>query len=64
MTGADIITVDKIDVSFVDISGIKRRPIFRTCGPTLELPSTYNSYNELVVEFSQILRSNFNFDFV
>lgn len=64
MTGADTITVEKIIITFVEVSGVKRQPIFRTCGPTLELPNTYNCYNELAEEFSHILRGNVSFDFV
>ena len=56
LTGSDIIIVEKIDVIFVKPeSSICRRPIAHTCGPTLELPSTYNTYCELREEFTNIL---------
>jgi hypothetical protein len=58
MTGSDVITVDKITIEFVNVSGIKRFPVFRTCGPTLQLPNTYQCYNELAEEFSELLNHN------
>jgi len=64
MTGADIITVNIITVEFSKLSGVCRRPIFRTCGPTLELPNTYNNYNELAEEIMELLKHPFSFHFV
>ena len=65
-TGADVITVDKIEVYFISIAGAARRPIFRTCGPILELPNTYTCYSELAEEFQNIMdnpKTSFGFDF-
>ena len=39
-TGADVISVEKIDINFVNITGFKRSPEFRTCGPILFLPNS------------------------
>jgi len=55
MTGSDVIVCDRIDISFSNLDGNARRPIVRTCGPTLELPSTYKSYNDLAEEFTSLL---------
>ena len=55
MTGSDVICVNSIEVSYVSLAGLSRRPTFRTCGPLLELPSTYDSYSELSEEFSSII---------
>lgn len=55
MTGSDVICVNSIEVSYVALAGLSRRPTFRTCGPLLELPSTYDSYSELSEEFSSII---------
>ncbi|KAJ8314681.1 hypothetical protein KUTeg_006831, partial [Tegillarca granosa] len=41
LTGSDIICVNKIDVSFIIRHGKGRLPSVHTCGPLLELPSTY-----------------------
>lgn len=41
LTSADIMCVDKIKVTFSKLEGLARRPIAHTCGPVLELPSTY-----------------------
>ena len=46
ITGADTMCVGKITVSFVNLTGISRRVIAHTCGPTIELPATYQSYPE------------------
>ena len=66
-TGADIIVEGhKLKVTFTDLNGLQRRPVAHTCGPLLELPCTYQYYNELVEEFSSILRekSAWSFDIV
>lgn len=57
LTGSDAITVDKITLTFTNIEGFTRRPIAHTCGPVLELPSTYRSYPELRSDFDNILSS-------
>ncbi|CAC5425773.1 unnamed protein product [Mytilus coruscus] len=49
------ITVPKIDISFTQLEEFNRRPIAHTCGPSLELPSTYSSYPELKLEMDSIL---------
>ncbi|KAM7406967.1 hypothetical protein PAMA_002936 [Pampus argenteus] len=58
LTGSDIICVKEITVTFTSLEGLARRPIAHTCGPTVELPSTYNSYPELRAEMKAILSSN------
>eukprot|EP00794_Sanderia_malayensis_P012616 gene12616-13905_t len=56
-------TSKNITVSFIDLqsdpvqSGKGRRPIVRRCGPVLELPSTYLSYNKLSEEFTELLNN-------
>ena len=57
MTGSDIIVVEKIDIVFTSLIGFNRRPIFHTCSPSLELPKTYGSYNELSEEFNSIINN-------
>lgn len=56
LTGSDIIVCDSISVTFTQLDGMTRRPVAHTCGPLLELPSTYQSYNELAEELTSILR--------
>lgn len=65
-TGSDIILCDSLEVAFVNVDGILRRPIPHTCTPSLELLSTYQSFNELSEEFSSILREKglWEFDIV
>jgi len=67
MTGSDMIVVEKIDGIFTSSVGFQRRPIFHTCSPSMELPKTYGSYNELTEEFNSILNNGigtFSFDTV
>ena len=66
-TWSDIISVDKITVDFVKIDGMQRRPIARTCGPVLELSSTYQNLCELREELQNVLTGmslfRWSFDF-
>ena len=56
-TGASVLLPGRqIELSFTQLDGLVRRPIAHTCGLLLEIPSTYQCYNELVEEFSAILR--------
>ena len=57
VTGSDVIVCDKISVAFVELFGAFRRPVVHTCGPLLELPSTYQSYTELAEEFNSVINS-------
>ena len=41
LTGADVICVSHIEIQFVVRHGAARAPTVHTCGPTLQLPSTY-----------------------
>ena len=45
----------RLKVSFTDLNGLARWPVAHTCDSLLEVPSTYQCYNELVVEFSSFL---------
>ena len=47
ITGSDVICVESITVLLTFLDGLKRRPVARTCGSVLELPSTYSSFPEL-----------------
>ena len=53
-----------MEVAFSALDGASRRPVAHTCGPLLEIPSSYQSYNELPEEFSELLQHkeawNFN----
>ena len=59
LTGAEILVVEAINVIFKNNeSKFTRRPIAHTCGPCLELPSTYSNLCELHEEFSSILKKS------
>ena len=66
-TGASVLLPGRqIELSFTQLDGLARRPIAHTCGLLLEIPSTYQCYNELVEEFSAILqeKSAWSFELV
>lgn len=58
-TGAEVICTPSIKVSFNKMRGFGRAPQAHTCGPMMELPSTYSSYTDLRSEFVSILESNY-----
>ena len=66
ISGSDCITCDSIEVTFTALSGLQRRPIAHTCGPTLEVPTTYESFGELAAEFNNLMRDEqaWSFDIV
>ena len=41
LTGSNVMTCELISVTFSMLEGTGRRPIIRTCGPIIELSSTY-----------------------
>ena len=50
-----MLSCSSTDVTFTKMEGAARRPIVHTCTPALELPSTYQSFNELSEEFSFLI---------
>ena len=61
VTGAGVICIDKITVGFNELDGAERRVIAHTCGPLLELPTTYDCYVKFMKEFSNLLQSGYWF---
>ena len=55
ITGSNLVTVKSILITFNTLDGVMRRPVAHTCGPTLEMPTTYQSYNELAEEFTSVI---------
>lgn len=47
----------KLEVTCIKSDGLASRPIAHTCGPVLELPSTYTNYVELREEFANLLNN-------
>ena len=47
VTGSDVVLKDEISDAFYVVNGLARRPIAHTCRPLLEVPCTYQAYNEL-----------------
>ena len=63
VTGSNIITVEEIQVTFTDTVGVSHCIVAHICGPLLELPSTFQTYNELSEEFSNTLANAFAWSF-
>ena len=57
-TGSDLLLTEKIDVSFVNVAGLARRPVAHTCSCLLELSRTFESYPMFKSEFMAVLESN------
>ena len=57
-TGMDILVGKKMQVIFIKCEGLSARPIAHTCGPLLEIPSTYANFVEFREEFTKILNRN------
>lgn len=49
---------NKLEVTFTKFEGAACRPIAHTCGPFLELPSTYSNFDELREQFNNILEKD------
>ena len=52
-----------IEVGFTSLTGMQRRPIAHTCSNILEVPTTYNSFQEFRREFTQILSTPESFQY-
>ena len=63
LTGSNIILCKTITITFTTLEGKSRRAIVHTCGPSLELPSTYQCYNELAEGFTALLNAKDSWSF-
>eukprot|EP00794_Sanderia_malayensis_P020825 gene20825-22869_t len=63
-TAMDIVVDNiKLEISFIRSEGLGSRSIAHTCGPLLELPSTYTNFVDLRKEFNNILvKDDWNID--
>ena len=60
-----VLIVSQITLSFLKVEGIYKTPVAHTCGPVLELPSTYQDFCELREIFNNILsKSDWHMDVV
>ncbi|KAJ8049598.1 putative E3 ubiquitin-protein ligase TOM1 [Holothuria leucospilota] len=62
ITGSRVMSIPTIQVDFCQSTGLGRRPIAHTCGPLLELPTTYPSYREFRCEWEAVIKSSHRFD--
>lgn len=58
-TGATMICVNRIEVTFTNLDGIARRPVAHTCGAVLELPTTYQSFPQFREELNNIFTGEY-----
>lgn len=64
-TGSDLLVSEKITVSFVNVTGLAKRPVAHTCSSLLELPKVYDSFPQFRSEFNAVLESNYwEMDFI
>ena len=62
-TASDVMISNQIEIAFTKLEGAACRPISHTCGPLLELPSTYSNFVELREQFNNILnKGNWEMD--
>lgn len=59
VTGANVVAVEKIQLIFMTPSEFQKRFISHTCGPALELPLTYNNYQDFRTDLETQLASNY-----
>lgn len=57
-TASDVLITNKLEVTFTKFECAACRPIAHTCGPLLELPSTYCNFVELREQFNNILEKD------
>lgn len=57
-TGSDVITCDRIEIMFTNMSKFKRRPIAHTCGCVLELSDSYDSFPDFRSDFNGVFDNN------
>lgn len=57
-TASDVLITNKLEVTFTKFECAACRPIAHTCGPLLELPSTYSNFVELREQFNNILEKD------
>ena len=55
-TAMDVVVGNKLNISFIKSEGFGSRPIAHTCGPVLELPTSYANHVELRGQFANVLR--------
>ena len=59
LTGANVICIETIEIIFTCLDGFERHPMAHTCGPSLELLSTYEKFAEFRQEINSIINSEF-----
>ena len=59
-TAATVMVVDSIEVSFVNTSGLARRPVAQTCVAGIDLSTTYESYAALRWWKCYVMRMHIN----
>ena len=55
--------VDTIEVSFVNVSGLARRPVAHTCVAAIDLYTMYESYAAFNLEMTKVLNNEDAYQF-
>ena len=53
--GGNVLCSGNITISFTSLDGAARRPVAHTCGPVLEIPTTYSSFPEFRQDMNNVL---------
>ena len=58
VTGSAVCSTNAIQVTFNMLTGLGGRPIAHTCSYMIELPATYQSYQEFASDFKAVLNDD------
>lgn len=58
VTGQNCVPKQHISVVFSNLSGAERRPMAHTCGYIIEIPESYDNYDDFEREFRTLLQSD------
>ena len=58
VTSSAVCSTNAIQVTFNMLTGLARRPITHTCSYTLEIPATYQSYQEYASDLKAVLSAH------
>ena len=57
-TGSDLLINNSVEIAFVNVTGLARRPMAHTCSCLLELPKFYENFPQFRKEFLSVLNAN------
>ena len=61
--GGNVLCSGNITISFTSLDGAARRPVAHTCGPVLEIPTTYSSFPEFRQDMNVLICGLWDIDY-